>query len=645
MNQSTSMADSRLLAARDAGLRGEHQRAVDLCVAVLQETPGDPAALAFLGLSLWRAEAYAQAVDVLGLALRHWPRQAELSLALLDSWRALGQQEHALRFAAALPPDVLSGPSFRTWRAALEKGVDELGPGLSVEDRLARLYDQGLLIQLEQELTPRLQEHPRWAKGWVLKALLMFSNRGQAVSADMLQFPAGASVAEVEARWRSVLAEAMTTYRDQVVAQTQAALSLCPDDAKAKVLLAQARFENGLPFSRADVDAVAALLNLRLLDSAPLRTAIGPAAPGVMTAALLEQGGLIDIPVPRSVGAHLDLNGAIGPALTCSRYVAVARNATVAPGSDVVLLSDGSAICDPLSHALGEIANYFSDGWIVMGGTRQVLLRELPVTHVAGTAMSLMGASAGHYGHWLMDHLMRLRALLEHPLAREARVLVSADMPASHYEALQLLLEPGVVIQRVAAESCVRVDQLLFAGPDVFFPHLIRRGVPPIPSVAPSSIGGMVYLRDRMIAAVSAPKRQRRRFFVRRCSGTRQVLNEGDVRDLLINDWGFEELYPEALTFADQVRSFHDADVVVGVQGSALSNCVFCRPGTRVIAFCSGFSANFPAWAHALECVGLQHCFVAGEAQQGSHFLAIQCDFRVNLEALGAALSALGVAP
>mgnify|MGYP000942897547 CR=1 FL=1 len=636
------MTDRRLLAARDAGLRGQHQQAVDLCIAVLQERPGNSEACAYLGLSLWRAAAYPQAVEVILEALRHWPNQPELNLALLDSWRALGEEDVALRFAAALPADLLAGPLFRTWRAALSQGAAELGPGLGVEDRLARMYDQGLLDEFERELIPQIQTHPRWAKGRVFHALLSFSRRGSAVTEAMLRWPENTSITNVDSVWRKELAAALSAYRDKVVAQILEAQGERPEDSQARMLLAHVRFENGVDFSKGEVDAMALQIQTPLLGPIPLRTAREPSATA-LTVKLLESATVIHIPEPRSFGAGFELTGAVGPALTSARYVAVATSAKVAAGSDVVLLSDGSAVCDPLTHALGELVNYVSDSWIVLGSTKQVLLRDLPITQVDGPAISLLGASARFYGHWLLDHLLRLRSVLEHPLASQACVLVEDKMPASHYESLQWLLGHDVVIRRVAPGHCVQTDCLLFAGPDVFFPHLTRRYLPAAPSVAPSSIGGMAFLRERMLASLGAQRRQGRRFVVRRTSGTRQVQNEAAVCDMLVNHWGFEELFPEALSFAVQVRHFHDADVIVGVQGSALSNCVFCAPGACVIALCSSFAANFPSWAYALESSGIHHCFVVGEAAQDSHFLAIQRDFHIDLEALRSALISLGV--
>jgi hypothetical protein len=46
---------------------------------------------------------------------------------------------------------------------------------------------------------------------------------------------------------------------------------------------------------------------------------------------------------------------------------------------------------------------------------------------------------------------------------------------------------------------------------------------------------------------------------------------------------GFLTVYPELLSFPEQVSLFHQADVICGLSGSALHNCVFMRPHTVLI--------------------------------------------------------------
>jgi capsular polysaccharide biosynthesis protein len=622
---------TQLEAARQASLRGQHQQAVDLCAAALQQSPGEPRAIAFLALSLWRASAFAQAVEVLGQALTQFPAQEELSFALLDSLLALRRGEQALQFAATLPPQLLEKPAFRS----------------RIEDRLVKLLNAGEFVQVEKEMLPLLQAQPRWGFGQTLLASVMFNCSGRGLCSAALKVDdAIESAADVEARWRRDLADAMSAYRRKILHQLDTALSLNPMDEHARELRCRTRFEEGLDTDDADVGLVEQQLGCAFAGPFPLRHVLEPARADAMHLQLLESSRLMVIPAPRSIGADLALEGSVGPALVGARYVAEAANAMVVAGSDVVLLASGEAWCDLLTHPLGEFASYFSDRWIALGSTRLLLLRALPATPIRGTAISLLGRATEFFGHWLLDSLIRLRSVEHHPAYGSAHVLVEDGMADTHYEALRLLLGPRMPLRRIAPGACVQVDRLLFSGAEVFFPHATRNGAPLCPSVAPSRADGLAWLRERMLGALAGTLMPRgSRLLLRRRSATRRVLNEDAVCDLLVRDWGFEVLYPETLGFADQVRRLHAAEVVVGAQGSAMSNCVFCAPGTRVVSICSRFAGNFPSWADALEQLGIQHCFLACEAEADSHPLPIQRHLRVDLQALVDALLGVGVMP
>lgn len=636
-----------LLAARDASLRGEHRQALDLCVAILQQRPGHAQAVAFLGLSLWRAKNFAQAVEVLREALKHFPAQYELSLALLESLHALGQVGQALNFAATLPDGVRNQAQVQARLQELQKAVAGLRPAPEVRENLLSLHEQGNFEELESRLLAVLQDYPRWNFGQTLLASCMFMSSGRALDAHSLSIPAaGASAASVEDCLRSQLQAGMAAVRGKVLVQVDLALSRSPDDAHARELLIRTRFEQGEPIDAADLAHIGAQVEGSVMGPFPLVHVLDDRLQGTVAVRRIEPAGLLDIPAPLAVGAQpLDLTGVIGQGLTCPRYVGEAHGAQVCAGSDVLLLTDGRALNDNLTHPLGELVNHHFDAWIVMGSVSQLVLRDLPTIDVPGTVISLLGPAVRYYGHWLLDTLIRWRSVGEHPDAATACLLVDDSMPQSHTEALQLLLGSHREIRYIPRGTCVRAERLLFAGPEVFFPHVLRYGAPPSPSVAPSAVGGLAWLRQRLHAALDvAPRRRGSRLIVRRRSTTRQVVNENLLSEMLVREWGFEEVSPETLSFTEQVQRFRDADVIVGAQGSAMSNCVFCTPGARVVSLCSAFAGNFPAWAAALEQLSIRHCFVVGESVPDSHPLVIQRDLRVDPNDLVEAFAQLGVA-
>jgi len=74
------------------------------------------------------------------------------------------------------------------------------------------------------------------------------------------------------------------------------------------------------------------------------------------------------------------------------------------------------------------------------------------------------------------------------------------------------------------------------------------------------------------------------RIFVSRSRAKRRhLLNEAEVVDRLAAAFGFECVNAETLTFADQVRLFANAEIIVGTHGAGLANAVFAPPGAIVV--------------------------------------------------------------
>ena len=63
---------------------------------------------------------------------------------------------------------------------------------------------------------------------------------------------------------------------------------------------------------------------------------------------------------------------------------------------------------------------------------------------------------------------------------------------------------------------------------------------------------------------------------------TRKMANEPEVRQALLNQ-DFEYVELDNFTVSEQAELFSSADIVVSPHGAALSNLVFCNPGTAVV--------------------------------------------------------------
>ncbi len=83
----------------------------------------------------------------------------------------------------------------------------------------------------------------------------------------------------------------------------------------------------------------------------------------------------------------------------------------------------------------------------------------------------------------------------------------------------------------------------------------------------------------------------------------RALLNEAELVTAL-EERDFLVVEPELLTFPEQVSTFREARVIVGLGGAGMFNVIFSRPGTRVIsiessmAFVHGHANLFASMKH-----------------------------------------------
>ena len=143
------------------------------------------------------------------------------------------------------------------------------------------------------------------------------------------------------------------------------------------------------------------------------------------------------------------------------------------------------------------------------------------------------------------------------------------------------------------------------------------------------AFAGVVLGGSEEMAPVSA-----RKLFVTRSrlkGDTRSLANAAEIEAIARNR-GFAVLAPEAYSIEAQARIFHDADIVVGQDGSALHNVIFCRKGTHLGVINLPERCNL--W-HASICDALGHRIAYAEASESAGVKQLHLgEFRQLLSAL-----------
>ncbi len=164
------------------------------------------------------------------------------------------------------------------------------------------------------------------------------------------------------------------------------------------------------------------------------------------------------------------------------------------------------------------------------------------------------------------------------------------------------------------------LQELGVAPVPTFFPFDVRPGVPVYDSVWPKDILGAMRraVLDQLAARGIDLRATARRIFLSRKGFTqRQLVNEAEIINALAR-YGFEVVYPEKLSFIEQIALYHSADVIVGSASSAMTNTIFCNDKARVVALIhENRSFNFRGYASMIGSSDAKVLFIRGSTVPG----------------------------
>jgi capsular polysaccharide biosynthesis protein len=197
---------------------------------------------------------------------------------------------------------------------------------------------------------------------------------------------------------------------------------------------------------------------------------------------------------------------------------------------------------------------------------RQII--EEPVYYFDGEHM-------GHYGHFTLEVLSRLWHWSEYASRSGSRPQIVCTKVEGF--ALELLKPFGIERRDIHfLDKPTLLKNVTVASQA----YILEQGVSDRAFEVWNTIGKFY---DRPSGPV--------RIYVSRLSWQKQriLLNESDVEGVF-RQYGFDVIYPEQLSVAEQVGVFRNAEIVAGPSGSGLYNCVYSgHRGRRVILASSKF--------------------------------------------------------
>ncbi|SDO53620.1 Protein of unknown function [Methylobacterium phyllostachyos] len=309
------------------------------------------------------------------------------------------------------------------------------------------------------------------------------------------------------------------------------------------------------------------------------------------------------------------------------QYVALFTDCLTFPRSNVVLHGQ-RLIYDLAAHPLSGVAD-IKDGvnpgqimTAVWGAGRALIEAPAEIREIEAGLM-MFGFQSRQYGHWLLEFAPRMLWFNDPACPAHLPICVDDHMPDTHRQVIELMDtrdRPVIVLPPVAT----RFRELGIAPVPAFFPFDTREGLPTYDAIWPQDV--LAAMRRAILERLSEHPgglgpAGRRIVLSRRGFTQRQLVNEAEIVEAL-RPHGFEVVHPEHLTFAEQVRLYHSAAIIVGSASSALINCIFCRPDAQVVALTHESPAfYFRGFTSFVESSGARLLFVRGATQhaEGVH--------------------------
>ena len=217
-----------------------------------------------------------------------------------------------------------------------------------------------------------------------------------------------------------------------------------------------------------------------------------------------------------------------------------------------------------------------------------------------GQTLLLASTGGETYFHWMTDVLPRINLILRagHQLAEFDHILVTGIEKPFQKETL---LAAGIPLNRCR-----------ILGPKARGYYCENLTLPSLPSttgVVPRST--VDYLKE--LFPVKRPFAKRKIFIGRADAKHRILRHESEIRQQL-GLRGFEAYECEGKGVAEQARLFHSAEAIVAAHGAALTNLVFCKPGTTVLELFSPKYVN-PCYRDTCVAANLRYAAVIGNGE------------------------------
>ncbi len=250
-------------------------------------------------------------------------------------------------------------------------------------------------------------------------------------------------------------------------------------------------------------------------------------------------------------------------------FVAIVRNVFLIGGhSPIAVTADFKIIYESIEHEkllyMGRVnsavrgMDFKSKLLFLSSPIRFFLLRNAQKISVPAV---LMTNSWSHYGHWLLEHIIKVRYVLEFQQKYGVTpvFILQNNAPAWQYTLLEKL---GIKKEQTMLwnRTPLHIDTFI------------------LPSYPEWNFDDYSWLRERVFEKIeSKPLSIGPRIYLSRKNCDKRIVSNEDALRPIFEKHHIQIIYPENYSVIEQIEIFRNATLIVGANGSAFANIIFSQ--------------------------------------------------------------------
>lgn len=332
-----------------------------------------------------------------------------------------------------------------------------------------------------------------------------------------------------------------------------------------------------------------------------------------------------------------------GQALLPENYLAELNNVTVIGGSNLILADRNRIVLNDEIHCDTDKRYCLKNPYIKLSDDDNVTVKYINRNKLIEPVGIHFCADYSHnYYHWLIECLPRLYILDQF----------------SDYDKMPLLHDENLTTQQLSALNIMNTrDRPLIRFKKGHLYNIKKLIVPSMSSVIHDNYHSPVaydkdvlisptaihYVRNHVLQTLGCTTKNgfRKLFISRKKSEHRRLLNLEEIEALMIAR-GFEIVFPESLTFTNQVKLFSQAQVVVGQTGAGFANLMFCPENCKALILINHHKqTNYYLFSNLAQILNIDLQFVPGNDVIEHFDKSLQNDFVISKSLLSHTLDSL----